>query len=131
LIGLLAAVAALVGAPEDGGPSEVTPTSYEVDFTPLLKSERTYARLGPVGPFYPQRAVDARKNGEATLECRTASSGTLERCKVISETPLGFDFGVAARVMADRKRIVAAASLPPGQTIRVRVPFALGAPRRP
>ena len=127
LIGFLAALTALSSAQDAADPSGVAPTRYEADFTPLPKAERACARLGPVGPFYPQRTVDARRNGEASLECRTASSGTLERCRIISETPSGFDFGAAARVMAGRKRIVIAAPLPPGQTIRVRVAFSLGA----
>jgi hypothetical protein len=127
LIGILATVAVLVGAPEGSGTASTQAMIYEAAFAPLRKSERSYGRLGPVGPFYPQVAVDARKSGEAMLECRAGQSGALERCKVISETPSGFNFGVAARFMADRKRI-AAEGPPPGDTIRVHVPFILGAP---
>jgi len=50
----------------------------------------------------------------------------LEKCKPVAETPKGFYFGVAARVMADRKRI-SVIGAPAGETILVRVPFVLGA----
>ena len=85
-------------------------------------------RLGPVGPYYPQVAVDAQMSGEATLECRVGELGVLEACKIVSETPQGFYFGAAAGRMAASKRITAQGSPPLGETIWVRVPFALGAP---
>lgn len=33
--------------------------TFQAEFRPLKKSERSYAKLGPAGPFYPQRASDA------------------------------------------------------------------------
>ena len=109
------------------GAEAAAPPVYEAVFRPLRKSERSYARLGPVGPFYPQVAADAGRSGEATMSCRVAAGGALEACRPVAEGPLRFNFGVAARVMADRKRIVVdGASV--GETVLVRVPFVLGAP---
>lgn len=108
-------------------PAAVSQRLYEAEFSPLLKSERRYSSFGPVGPFYPQVAIEAHKGGEATLSCQVTSSGTLEKCKVVAETPTNYHFGIAARVMADRKRI-SVSGTPVGETIFVRVPFVLGAP---
>ena len=126
LIGLLAIVAALSGPLPQDGPNTATVT-YEVNFAPLKRAERDYADMGPAGPFYPAGASDNRKSGEAYLRCVAKTAGILEQCRVISENPSGFAFGEAAQVMANRHRITAAGSPPPGETIRVRVPFDLHA----
>jgi hypothetical protein len=124
---VLAAVAGPTSTPPvQAGDQSVT---YEVAFVPLPSSERRYAALGPVGPFYPQNAVRQKgggvgvTTGEAILECHTGAAGGLDHCKIISEAPTGFDFGVAARVMADRRRIIVENGPPEGEAIRVRVPF--------
>ncbi len=121
----LAALAAVVGSE---APVPAAPTRYEVTFAPLKKAERTFADIGPVGPYFPERAYRAGRSGEATLRCRVGPSGTLERCTVLSDKPKDYGFGIAARIMADRKRIVAVGSPNEGETILVRVPFSLGAP---
>ena len=120
LASVATAMAAAVGAAE--------PMIYEVAFVPLLKSEQSYARFGPVGPFYPEAAATGRRSGEAVLECRAAGGGALEKCKVVSDTPANLNFGAAARAMAERKRILVSGAPTVGDTIRVRVPFTLGAP---
>jgi hypothetical protein len=101
---------------------------YEATFRPLKKSEQRFRSLGPVGPYYPERAFRNRTSGEATLSCQVAGGGELENCKRVAETPVDSDFSVAARIMADRKRIFVADAVPEGATILVRVPFVLGAP---
>jgi len=101
---------------------------YEARFLPLKKSERTYARLGPAGPYYPERAFNARTSGQAILRCRVAAAGELQNCKPVSETPADSQFAIASRIMADRKRITVAGTVAAGETILVRVPFVLGAP---
>lgn len=123
MIGLL--VAAAIAVPAHSASAQTAPASHEAVFVPLTKAERTYAPLGPVGPYYPQVAVEARMSGDAVLECQAGASGALTKCKVVSETPSRYNFGVAARVMAQR---IAAPAVQPGETIRVHVPFALGAP---
>lgn len=116
---------ALVQTPE--APAQRQPI-YDAVFRPLKKSERSYARLGPVGPYYPQVAVNARRSGEATLSCRVAAGGELEKCKPVAESPVKSNFAIAARIMADRKRIFVTGAPLVGETILVRVPFVLGAP---
>ena len=128
MIGALATIALLVSAPGAPETPGVQPTIYEAEFAPLRRSERTMRWLGPVGPYYPQVAVDSQMSGEATLECRAGERGALEACKIVSETPPGFYFGAAAGRMAAAKRITAQGSPPLGETIWVRVPFTLGAP---
>jgi TonB family protein len=121
-------VAVVVAATDVAAMEAPIPPLQEVRFAPLLRSERRYAELGPVGPFYPMDAVSARKSGEAVIECMTGSSGELKACKVISETPAHFHFGDAAVVMARRKRIFPVGEETPNVMVRLRVPFALGAP---
>lgn len=101
---------------------------YDAVFRALKRSERRYARLGPVGPYYPQVAVTGRKSGEAILSCQVAAGGELEKCRPVAENPANFNFAIAARVMADRKHIFITGAPPAGETILVRVPFVLGAP---
>jgi TonB family protein len=128
LTSLWIVLAALFAAPDSPVAGEAAPTVYEAEFAPLRKSERAHQRLGPAGPFYPANAVAARAGGEAVLECRVEQDGALANCRVVSESPARLDFGAAATVMAQRKRLRAAGSPPPGLTIRVRVPFTPGAP---
>ena len=113
---------ALAQAPEGTAQQPI----YDAAFRPLTKSERSYAELGPVGPYYPQAAANARMSGEATLNCRVAAGGALRKCKPVTEIPKNSNFAVAARIMADRKRIFVTGA-PPGETILVRVPFVFGA----
>jgi len=107
---------------------ETVAAPVDARFAPLLKSERGFARLGPVGPFYPEKASRRRQEGEVVLDCFVAATGLLTKCKIRSETPAKYDFGVAARVMADRGRVLAPESATVGAPIAVRVPFVLGAP---
>jgi hypothetical protein len=108
-----------------GGPERQV---YDVVFAPLERQERRYADLGPVGPYYPERASRAHQSGEAILQCQAEASGRLQHCAPVAETRGGWGFAIAARIMADRKRIMAAGSPTAGETILVRVPFSLGAP---
>jgi hypothetical protein len=110
-----------------------SPPTYEATFKPLPRSEREFAALGPVGPFYPQAAISQEGGrvkviaGEALLECQIARSGDLDRCKVISATPLT-QFGYAAKAMASQRRIAVSRGPSEGQIVRVHVPFEIGTP---
>src|SRR4051812_162263 len=99
------ALAMLASEPAAVAPLGVEPPVYEAEFAPLRRSERQYAGLGPAGPFYPEAAARARKNGEAVLQCVAIDGGALKQCRVMSDTPRDLNFGVAARVMSERKRI--------------------------
>lgn len=114
------------GQPSDAAPPAATPQVYEAEFAPLHRGEKEYANLGPVGPYYPDRYARMRLNGEAILKCEAAEAGVLKGCGVASATQI--EFGLAARMLAYRKRITAAGSPSPGETIFVRVPFIIGAP---
>jgi TonB family protein len=122
ILGLLAALSAT--EMEAAGPPVL-----EVQFVPLKRMERQFRHLGPVGPYYPHRAAQRRSNGEAVLECRVGTQGELKRCKVISEQPAREDFGVAARALAEARRIyISGDGLQPDASVRVRVPFVIAAP---
>lgn len=122
---LLGLIVALAGADA----ASVPPDVLEARFAPLGRSERTYQALGPVGPFYPAAAVRRGVNGQAVIECKPAAQGRLKGCKAVSEEPKGYSFGAAARVMAGRGHVlIADEAFAPDTTVRVRVPFVLGAP---
>jgi protein TonB len=50
--------------------------------------------------YYPERALSMEKNGEVRMTCKVKADGTLEDCKISSETPSGFNFGSSALKMA-------------------------------
>ncbi len=74
-------------------------------------------------PYFPDAAARAHAGGGAVLQCRAGVDGVLEACEVLGERPEGVNFGVAARIMADRKVIRAVGAPRPGDTILVRVIF--------
>lgn len=106
-------------------PSELR--TFQAEFRPLKRSERSYAKLGPAGPFYPQRAFDARASGHGLIRCQVSDRGNLAKCRIVDERPWNSNFAPAARIMAERKRIFVTGA-DPGETILVQVPFVLGAP---
>lgn len=110
-------------AQSPAAPTEGQPLAVEVSFVPLPWSESDFAKLGPVGPFFPQRALASAKKGGAILECHVQATGFLTDCKVVSEAPKGFDFGVAASVLAKRKRIRIEGATADAAPVRVHVPF--------
>jgi len=101
---------------------------YDVEFAPLAPSERQYAHLGPAGPYYPERAFRTHQNGEGQLRCKAGLDGDLQQCAPFAERPAGSGFAEAALILADRKRVSAMGAPPAGESIIVRVPFAIGAP---
>jgi hypothetical protein len=125
MISLVLLALASAEAPEA---PKAKPGVYQAQFAPLRKSERHYAAVGPVGPYYPQSAIMARQNWVAVLTCSLGEAGALKRCKPVREEPKGFDFGVAARVMADRRHITVSEALKQDEPIYVVVPFVIGAP---
>jgi len=102
--------------------------TYEVEFSPLAPSEREYAHLGPAGPYFPDRAYRNNQNGEGQLRCTAGVDGDLQGCVEVYERPSGSGFSIAARLLADRKRIRAVGAPAAGESIIVRVPFVLRAP---
>ncbi|HEX6866321.1 MAG TPA: TonB family protein [Caulobacteraceae bacterium] len=45
---------------------------------------------------YPKGALTSGRGGAATLDCRVAADGTVNSCRVVDESPVGWEFGSAA-----------------------------------
>jgi TonB family protein len=115
------AAALLIQAPGAADPT-VRPV-YDAIFAPLKRSEAQYADLGPVGPYWPERAVREGKGGGAVLDCLVKENGRLAKCKAVGEKPTGWGFEEAALIMAQRGRISIAPDAPVGEVVHVRVVF--------
>jgi hypothetical protein len=96
---------------------------YDAVFAPLKRSEAQYAYLGPVGPYWPDRAVREGKGGGAVLDCLVEANGQLAKCKAVGEKPTGWGFEEAALIMAQRGRISVSSDAPVGEIVHVRVLF--------
>jgi TonB family protein len=98
----------------DGSSSAGVRVKIPLRFAPPLREVRfpkklgEYAGLGPVGPYYPERAARRGMVGVAVIECLVGPGGTLTRCKIVGEKPAEEDFGHAAMRMAFKGWIVAA-----------------------
>ena len=132
MIGLLAQAAASAAEPKqpttyDGAtgslPVAVTAAFYDAKFKPLKRSEAEYAKLGPVGPCYPDRAARQGVRGGAVIGCRVESGGVLTDCRAMAEKPADFGFSQAALVMARRGVITVGTDAPVGEIVHVRVMF--------
>ena len=63
--------------------------------------------------------LDHHLNGEGLLSCIAQSSGVLQACTMVSETPERTGFVIAARIMAERKHIRVTGDFPVGERILV------------
>lgn len=45
---------------------------------------------------FPEKALRKGVAGAATLDCRVAANGSVNSCRVVDESPVGYDFGSAA-----------------------------------
>lgn len=63
--------------------------------------------LGPVGPYYPERAYRSNMTGAAAIACHVALDGVLNDCAVIKESGV-WGFGDASLKMAQKRWIKAA-----------------------
>jgi hypothetical protein len=105
------------------------PVIHDVTFVPLSASEREYAALGPVGPYYPVSEIHQKgsglsvTNGEAVLDCRVQAGGMLDACRIVSQRPVSSTFGPAAQRMALKRRIFVTDAPPGADRVLVRVPF--------
>ncbi len=122
LVAAVSAVAVLMQAPAAADPGRVSPV-YDAVFAPLKRSEAQYKHLGPVGPWYPERAAEAGHGGGAVIDCLVGEGGRLTKCAIILEKPKGEDFGNAAMVMARSGHITAPPAAPVGQMAQLRVLF--------
>ena len=113
-LGLLAAASSAIAQ---------TPT-YDATFTRKSDSRE----FGSAGPFYPSTAAREGIAGDAVIQCHYAAGGHLAGCEVVSESPQGLFFGVAALHMARLGAIIVTPDrpIPPGAPVRVHVPFQMG-----
>lgn len=81
--------------------------------------------IGAITPdiraYYPEQALRLGVSGRVTLDCQANDDGTLSDCRLLSEFPKGYDFGVAALRMA--KVQLAPWSGPTGGRVSVPVDF--------
>ena len=82
------AQAAILGAPE-----MTTKVFSDVPWTAAPSYQQ-------VAAAFPAKARANRRSGRATLNCRIAADGGLERCEALAEEPRGLGFGEAARSLA-------------------------------
>lgn len=55
---------------------------------------------------YPAHAQRLEIEGRAVITCQVAHDGRLADCRVVSETPMGEDFGVAAIALSQKFRML-------------------------
>lgn len=81
---------------------------------------------------YPQAALDAGLDGEATVRCQVTPEGAPLDCEVVAEEPAGYGFGAAAVGVVARGRLSSAAVAEMGSdpSFTVRIPFTI-APDQP
>jgi len=81
-----------------------------------------------IANVYPPTAVQAGKSGAVLLECKVATQGSLEKCAVQIEDPVGLEFGMAALELAPLFKMAASApdgSATAGRTIRIPIMFSI------
>lgn len=120
---LAASLALLVQGPGTAQTTAAPVVFYEAVFKPLKRSEAQYAYLGPVGPYYPERASADGIRGGAVIDCRVQEGGKLAECKAAAEKPAGYGFPDAALIMARRGLITVGPEAPLGEIVHVRVMF--------
>ena len=75
--------------------------------------------------YYPAKAAKARIKGVAVLDCLAEPDGWVSDCKLVQETPAGWDFGATALSISPLMR------LQPGQAgSRARVPVRFNPPKK-
>jgi TonB family protein len=81
-----------------------------------------------IAAVYPPTAVQAGKGGAVLLECKVATQGSLESCRVQIEDPVGLEFGVAALELAPLFKMADKApdgSAVAGRTVRIPIMFSI------
>ena len=66
----------------------------------VVKTDPRYRQLGAAGPYYPERAVRMNVHGYAVIACHVAPDQSLADCRILTEAPADFGFGIAAVYMA-------------------------------
>jgi hypothetical protein len=92
---------------------------------PIFPAKHPFPELGPPGPYTPERPSRLGIGGVAVIECALALNGRLNKCTLLADDPLGFNFGDAALRMAQTGYLKAKSpeSFSNGDRIRVIVTF--------
>ena len=77
---------------------------------------------------FPVRALEREISGSAVLSCTSRADGSVENCRVVSETPAGMGFGRAAIRVVQRAQLspVSVDAMTRDQEFRVTMAFSLG-----
>lgn len=77
---------------------------------------------------YPAHAQRKEIDGKAVITCKVGYDGLLRDCRVLSETPKGEDFGIAAIALSQKFRMLPPDS-PPSKLEDVTIPVIFQVPR--
>ncbi|HEX3887242.1 MAG TPA: energy transducer TonB [Phenylobacterium sp.] len=88
------------------------PLLFEAVGVPPPSREAVFPKAGqrvlaPAGPYWPEAALRMGVGGSAKIDCKVAANGRLNACRMVTESPIGFDFILAALKMAERGWMVA------------------------
>lgn len=118
---------------DDAGASVVgrpVRTSFEFlapgDANPNWLQKPTGAQIANV---FPKKAIKDGVGGSATIRCQVTREGFLQGCQVLSESPKGYDFGLAGLQLAPQ--FLMTPKIRGGQVMgggRVTIPINWGAP---
>jgi protein TonB len=92
---------------------------------PIFPAKHPFPEFGPPGPYTPERPSRLGIGGVAVIECALALNGHLNKCTLLADGPLGFNFGNAALRMAQTGYLKAKSpeGFSDGDQVRVIVTF--------
>jgi len=106
-----------------------TPAVATAPLAPLTQVHWLATPTGQdIADVYPPDAVTNGKGGAVLLECKVAATGSLEKCRVEIEDPVGLEFGQAAMELAPLFKMAPTApdgSAVTGRTVRIPVMFSI------
>ncbi len=76
------------------------PASVESTTPLIFERDSRYQGIGPSGPYFPEKALRTNVGGFALLSCTADAKGNRHQCKVQTESPTGYAFGIASLTMA-------------------------------
>jgi hypothetical protein len=93
----------------------VTPTKVSIHGKSALSDELTASGAGfsDVGGYYPERAYNLGREGDATVRCKMTASRQFSDCAVVTEDPSGFGFGSASLKIVDKVKLKDGAAAKP------------------
>jgi len=102
------------GAPETQAGGARMTIRFELPKEPPLrmpairKLPSDFEWLAPLGPFWPESAVERGLGGEAALDCQVDDRNQLAHCHIVEEIPHGSGFGDAMMAMVAKGWMAAA-----------------------